>query len=74
MIRYLPQAFRALMRTPGFSAVVVIVLALGIGANTAIFSVVDAAMLKPMRIPKPDRVVRISGRHPQSFTWLGTSD
>ena len=51
---------RSLLRTPAFTAVVVLVLALGIGANTAIFSVVDAAMLKPMPIPDADRVVRIS--------------
>ena len=63
-------ALRSLVRTPAFTAVVVLVLALGIGANTAIFSVVDAALLKPMPIPDPDRVVRISGWHPQSFVWF----
>ena len=60
-------SLRSLLRTPAFTAVVVIVLALGIGANTAIFSVVDSAMLKPIPIPDADRVVRISGRGPQSF-------
>ena len=61
---------RSLVRTPAFTVVVVLILALGIGANTAIFSVVDAALLKPMPIPNADRVVRISGGHPQSFVWF----
>ena len=72
MIQHLPQALRALIRTPGFTLVVVLVLALGIGANTAIFSVVDAAMLKPMPIPEPDRVVRLSLGTPQSFVWFNS--
>ncbi len=64
------HTFRNLLRTPAFTAVVVIILALGIGANTAIFSVVDAAMLKPMPIPDADRVVRLSHGSPQSFVWF----
>ncbi len=64
------HTFRSLLRTPTFTAVVVIVLAIGIGANTAIFSVVDAAMFKPMPIPEGDRVVHLSAAHPQSFVWF----
>src|SRR5262245_28491646 len=60
-------SLRSLLQSPAFTIIVVIVLALGIGANTAIFSVVDAAMLKPIPIPDADRVVRIAARHPQSF-------
>jgi putative ABC transport system permease protein len=63
-------ALRSLARTPAFTVVVVLVLALGIGANTAIFSVVDAALLKPMPIPNADRVVRLAASHPQSFVWF----
>jgi putative ABC transport system permease protein len=63
-------SLRSLLRTPAFTAVVVIVLALGIGANTAIFSVIDAAMLKPIPVPDADRVVRLSASHPQSFVWF----
>ena len=72
MIQHLPQAARALFRTPAFTTIVVLVLALGIGANTAIFSVVDAALLKPMPIPEPDRVVRIwsVADCPQAFVWF----
>jgi len=49
----------ALSRSPGFTASVVGVLALGIGANVAMFSVVDAVMLKPLPFPQPDRIVRV---------------
>ena len=64
-------ALRSLARTPAFTAVVVLVLALGIGANTAIFSVVDAALLKPLPIPEPERVVRVSSElSGQAFVWF----
>jgi putative ABC transport system permease protein len=49
----------ALGRAPGFTAVVAGVLALGIGANVAMFSVVDAVLLKPLPFPQPDRIVRV---------------
>ncbi|MEQ9400640.1 MAG: ABC transporter permease [Longimicrobiales bacterium] len=53
------HALRSLIRNPGFSAVVVGVMALGVGSNTAIFSVVDAVLLEPPPFEDPDRLVGV---------------
>jgi predicted permease len=59
LVRDLRYGMSALARDPGFAAVTVGLLALGIGANTAMFSIVDAVMLKPLPFPEPERMVRV---------------
>lgn len=58
-------ALRALAKSPGFSLTVIATLALGIGANTAIFSVVSAVLFSPLRYPEANRLVSIQSRNQQ---------
>jgi putative ABC transport system permease protein len=70
--RDLRHAIRALRRAPGFTFVAVFTLGLGIGVNTAFFTLVNAICLRGLPIDEPDRVMYVSGRDPQDRT-LGLS-
>src|ERR687891_2298186 len=61
----LRYAFRVMSRTPSFAVAVVAVLALGIGANTAIFSIVNAVLLRPLPFEQPEGIVRLFHVPPQ---------
>ncbi|MFL5617217.1 MAG: ABC transporter permease [Gemmatimonadaceae bacterium] len=72
MMADLRYAVRALLRSPGFTLAVVVTLALGIGANSAIFSIVYGVLLRPLPYAQPDRLVVLYGRYP-NFGRTGTS-
>lgn len=72
---------RALARTPVLTAVAVLLLALGIGSTTAIFTIVDAVMLQPLGVPEPERVVQVWDQYPfaepgvvTQIAWLNFQD
>ena len=66
MLRDLRHAVRVLLKAKGWSAVVLVSLALGIGANTALFSAVNGLLIKTIRVTDPDTLVR--------FAWTGEND
>ena len=65
----LKLAYRQLLKNPGFTAVAVLTLALGIGANTAMFSILDGFLIRPLHYPESDRLVGVYRTSPQSQNW-----
>lgn len=61
-------ALRGMRRSPGFTTVAVLSLALGIGANTAIFSLINAVLLKPLPVSRPEQLLQVTSDMPQIFT------
>jgi len=66
MVRHLRYAVRALARTPAFTATVILTLALGIGANSAVFSAIYAVLLRPLPFPNGDRLMKLAQIHPKN--------
>jgi len=64
-LRNVRLALRSLAKTPGFTATVVLTLALGIGANSAVFSAIDAVLLKPLPFPDADQLMRLEQQRPK---------
>jgi putative ABC transport system permease protein len=62
---------RMLRRQPGFTVVALLALALGIGASTAIFSIVDAVLWRPLPYPRADRVMAVAEQRPRESRWFG---
>src|SRR4029079_15232448 len=69
----LRHGLRSLARVPGFAALVVITLALGIGANTAMFTFVNQVLIEQLPLPQPDSLVQIQEQHSRLTNLTGAT-
>ena len=80
LFRDIRSGFRSLLHRPAFTAIIVVTLALGIGATTAIFSVVNAVLLRPLPFPESERLVTLinvnqkDGENMPAITWPDFAD
>jgi putative ABC transport system permease protein len=75
LLQHFRYTLRLLRKSPGFTITAVLILSFGIGVNTAIFSLMDAAVLKPLPFPDPDRLVEVCTPYQkESFHWMDYPD
>jgi putative ABC transport system permease protein len=75
LVQHLRYTLRLLRKSPGFTTTAVLILSFGIGVNTAIFSLMDAAVLKPLPFPDPDRLLEVCTPYQkESFHWMDYPD
>src|SRR2546423_2888030 len=70
LMRHLTLAFRTLIKTPFVTGIAIMSLALGIGANAAVFSLFDQILLRPLPVPDPDRLVNLADPFPKAGSML----
>jgi putative ABC transport system permease protein len=73
LLQDLRYGLRMLAKNPGFTAVAILTLAIGIGANTAIFSLIDTVMLRTLPVPKPEELLEVGFRDPRSAGEIRSS-
>ncbi|HET9399536.1 MAG TPA: ABC transporter permease [Candidatus Acidoferrales bacterium] len=73
IVRDLKFGLRTLRKNPGFAAAAILTLALGIGANSAIFSIIESVLLKPLPYAQPGQLVEIFNKYPPQFPKVGLS-